>query len=83
MLPIPEWMTFKTTKLPSEQEIEPWYEAVCTLWDDAALYRAIGSRARQIAEARYSEDVSRKKHVEYFTSLSPGGPPIAEQTAVR
>ena len=83
MLPIPEWMTFKTTTLPSEQEIEPWYEAVCALWDDAALYRAIGSRARQIAETRYSERVSRKKHVEYFTSLEPGGHPFAERTAVR
>jgi glycosyltransferase involved in cell wall biosynthesis len=83
VLPIPEWMTFKTTKLPSEQEVEPWYEAVCALWDDAALYRAIGARARQIAEARYSEHVSRKKHVEYFTSLEPGGHPIAKQTAAQ
>jgi glycosyltransferase involved in cell wall biosynthesis len=83
VLPIPEWMTFKTTKLPSEQEIEPWYEAVCALWDDAALYRAVAARAQQIAEARYSEDVSRRKHVEYFTSLKPGGRPIAEHTSGR
>ena len=83
VLPIPEWMTFKTTKLPSEEEVESWYEAVCALWDDAALYRAMAARARQIAEARYSEDVSRKKHVEYFTSLEPGGHPIAEQTGAR
>jgi hypothetical protein len=83
VLPIPEWMTFKTTKLPSEQEIEPWYEAVCALWDDAALYRAVAARAQQIAEARYSEDVSRRKHVEYFTSLKPGGRPIAERARPR
>ena len=83
VLPIPEWMTFKTTKLPSEQEIEPWYEAVCALWDDAALYRAVAVRAHQIAEARYSERVSRKKHVEYFTSLKPGGRPIAERARPR
>ena len=83
VLPIPEWMTFKTTKLPSEQEIEPWYEAVCALWDDAALYRAVAVRAHQIAEARYSEGVSRKKHVEYFTSLKPGGRPIAERARPR
>jgi glycosyltransferase involved in cell wall biosynthesis len=78
VLPIPDWMTFKTTKLPSEQETEPWYEAVCALWDDPTLYHSMATRARQIAEERYSEKVSRKKHVDYFTSLTPGGRPIAE-----
>ena len=76
VLPIPEWMTFKTTRLPSEQEVEPWYEAVCALWDDPALYHSVATRARQIAEERYSESVSRKKHVDYFTSLKPGGRPV-------
>jgi glycosyltransferase involved in cell wall biosynthesis len=83
VLPIPEWMTFKTTKLPSEQEIEPWYEAVCTLWDDPALYLSIATRAHRIAEERYSERVSRLKHVDYFTSLKPGGRPIAEHARTR
>ena len=73
VLPIPDWMTFKTTKLPSEQEVEPWYDAVCALWDDPVLYRSVASRAHQIAEERYSEKVSRKKHVDYFSSLKPGG----------
>ena len=80
VLPIPDWMTFKTTRLPSEHEIEPWYDAVCTLWDDPELYRSMATRARQIAEERYSEGVSRKKHVEYFTSLKPGGHIIATLT---
>jgi len=77
VLPVPEWMTFKTTKLPSEAEIEPWYEAVCELWDDPARYRSIAMRARQIADERYSEQVSRRKHVDYFTSLKSGGRPLA------
>jgi glycosyltransferase involved in cell wall biosynthesis len=76
VLPIPEWMTFKTTKLPTEQEVEPWYQAVCALWDDPALYRRVAARANQIAEARYGEAVSRKKHVDYFTSLKAGADPI-------
>ena len=71
-------MTFKTTKLPSEEEIKPWFEAVCTLWDDPAHYRSVAMRAREIADERYSERVSRKKHVDYFTSLKPGGRPIAD-----
>jgi glycosyltransferase involved in cell wall biosynthesis len=80
ILPIPDWMTFKTTTLPSEEEVEPWYEAVCTLWDDSSLYQSVATRARQIAEERYSERVSRKKHVDYFSSLTRGGHPIAERT---
>ena len=83
VLPIPDWMTFKTTKLPSEQEVEPWYEAVCTLWDDPALYRSVATRAHQIAAERYSEDVSRRKHVDYFSSLKPGGCSIVEHTKPR
>ena len=72
-VPIPDWMTPTGTRIPSEQEIEPWFEAVCALWDDAALYEAVSARGRAIADARYSENVSRAKHVDYFTSLEPGG----------
>jgi hypothetical protein len=63
-----------------EEEIEPWYDAVCGLWDDPALYQAVASRARQIAEARYGEAVSRKTHIDFFTSLKPGGRPFAERS---
>jgi hypothetical protein len=76
VLPIPEWMTEKTTRLPSEAEVEPWYQAVCALWDDAALYHSVAIRARELADERYSEVVSRKKHVDYFTSLTAGCHPL-------
>jgi glycosyltransferase involved in cell wall biosynthesis len=78
VLPIPDWMTDKTTRLPSEEEVEPWYRAVCALWDDAALYHSVAIRAREIGEQRYGEAISRKKHVDYFTSLTPGSCPLAE-----
>ena len=80
VLPIPDWMTYESTALPSEDEVEPWYDAVCALWDDADLYRLVSTRARHIAEERYSEAVSRRQHVEYFTSLEPGGRPIQSST---
>jgi glycosyltransferase involved in cell wall biosynthesis len=80
VLAIPEWMTVETVRLPTEQDIEPWYDAVCALWDDPELYRAIAVRARQIADERYSEEVSRRQHVDYFTSLRPGGRPIESPT---
>ena len=81
VLPIPEWMTHESTRLPSEQEVEPWYEAVCALWDDPALYQAMAARARHLAEERYSEDLSRRQHVEYFTSLKAGRRPIASTSS--
>ena len=70
-------MTATTTRLPTEEEIEPWYSAVCSLWDSPALYEAMAARARQIAEQQDSEDASRAKHVDYFTALTPGQSPIA------
>lgn len=76
VLPIPEWMTVASARLPSEQDVQPWFDAVCALWDDPALYDLVARRARQIAEARYSEDVSRRRHVEYFTSRKPRQGPI-------
>ena len=79
VLPVPDWMTYNTARLPSEEEIEPWYDAVCALWDDDALYQAVGARAREIARERYHEEVSRKRHVDYFTSLTAGGCPVRSQ----
>jgi glycosyltransferase involved in cell wall biosynthesis len=76
VLPIPGWMSDATTRLPSEDDVEPWYSAVCSLWDSPPLYDRIAARARQIAGERYSESVSRARHVDYFTSLTPGHSPI-------
>jgi glycosyltransferase involved in cell wall biosynthesis len=76
VLPLPAWLTGETLALPSEDEIRPWYDAVCALWDDPALYEAVATRARRLADERYSEAISRKAHVDYFTSLKPGGRPL-------
>jgi hypothetical protein len=74
VLPIPDWMTRSIMRVSSEQGVEPWFEAVCALWADAALYESIGARARRARarEARYAERVSRAQHLDYFTSLKPG-----------
>ena len=83
VLPIPDWMTPSTARVPDESDVQPWYDAVCALWDDAALYESLGARAREIAQARYSEEVSRAQHVDYFTSLTPGGSPLPSHTSAR
>ncbi len=80
VVPIPEWITPDTTRLPSERDVQPWYDAVCALWDDLVLYDSVAARARELAGERYSEAVSRRKHVDYFESLKPGcGPPLSEK----
>jgi glycosyltransferase involved in cell wall biosynthesis len=82
VLPVPEWMTHQTRDVPSAAEIEPWFEAVCALWDDAGLYGAMAARARAIADERYAESVSRKKHLDYFVSLTADGRPFDARTTV-
>jgi hypothetical protein len=81
VLPIPEWMTNTSTNVPTEQEIAPWYDAIIHMWDDARLYDAMAARARRIASDRYSEERSRQQHVDYFTSLTPGGHPVAARSS--
>jgi glycosyltransferase involved in cell wall biosynthesis len=76
VLPVPAGMTPDTTQLPPESALQPWYDAVCALWDDAPAYASIAARAQHIADQRYSERVSRKRHVDYFTSLTPDGQPL-------
>jgi glycosyltransferase involved in cell wall biosynthesis len=83
VLPVPAWMTESTTGLPSEREVEPWFDAVCALWDSPAHYDAVAAQARRIAVERYSEQSSRRKHVDYFSSLKAGGCPIEGRTGGR
>jgi hypothetical protein len=73
-------MTYTTTRIPDENEIEPWFQAVCALWDDRSHYETVSTRGRQIAEERYSEEVSRRRHVGYFTGLKAGGSPFGATT---
>jgi glycosyl transferase family 1 len=76
VVPIPDWMTAVDGRLPTQDDVWPWYDAVCTLWDDADLYRQFAARARAIGAERYSEAVSRPRYVAYLTSLKPGSRPF-------
>jgi glycosyltransferase involved in cell wall biosynthesis len=78
VLPIPASLVQDATHLPTAEEVRPWFDAVCALWDDRARYERIAARAKRLAEERYSERVSRQKHVDYFTSLKPHPQPIAD-----
>jgi glycosyltransferase involved in cell wall biosynthesis len=78
VLPIPAWMTPTSRTLPDAHDIEPWFDAVCSLWDEPARYRTLARRGRAIADERYSEAVSRKKHLDYFASLDSTARATAE-----
>ncbi len=63
VVPVPGWLNADSTRVPSEHDVESWFDAVCALWDDAAHYHAVATRAHAIAQERYSEAVSRRKHL--------------------
>jgi len=73
VLPLPDWMTPTGSRLPGEAEVQPWYDAVCALWDDPAAYAAAAARARAAGERLYGEPVLKRRYLEYFESLRPGG----------
>jgi glycosyltransferase involved in cell wall biosynthesis len=72
VLNLPDWLTPESQELPTEDEVRPWFDAVCALWDDPDRYQAASRRARAEAEARFSEGVMRRRYREYFESLGPG-----------
>jgi glycosyltransferase involved in cell wall biosynthesis len=73
VVPIPAWMNSKDPTIPSANDVRPWFEAVCALWDDAEWYQELSRRARSLAQTRYSEAASRQGHLEYLTGLRPAG----------
>jgi glycosyltransferase involved in cell wall biosynthesis len=72
VLPLPAWMTELTTELPTAAEVQPWFDAVCELWDDRRAYAAASALAREIAQRWYDEGVMRQRYADYLESLDPG-----------
>lgn len=70
VLPLPERLTPTTVELPTEDEVRPWFDAVCELWDDPDKYAAASQVARATAERLYSEPVLRQQYLDYFDSVS-------------
>jgi len=73
VLPLPAWLAEDSTRLPSKVETQPWFDAVCRLWDDAGLYGQAAARCRETAQRLYGEAVLRQRYEEYFTALPAGG----------
>ncbi len=74
VLPMPARMNETTQELPTVGEAQPWFDAVCELWDDARAYDAASALARETALRWYDESVMRQRYLDYFTSLERGAP---------
>ena len=74
VLPMPARMNETTQELPTVGEAQPWFDAVCELWDDARAYGAASALARKTALQWYDESVMRQRYLDYFTSLERGAP---------
>jgi len=81
VLPLPDKLEPKGASLISEDEAQPWFDAICRLWDDDDYYQGVATRASQIAQERYSEAVLQKQYLDYFTSLKPDGSVFTPQAA--
>ena len=72
VLPLPAWLTETSTDLPTVAETQPWFDAVCELWDDDDAYSRASAAARTVAQERYSESVLRQRYLDYFSGLVAG-----------
>jgi glycosyltransferase involved in cell wall biosynthesis len=69
VLPLPDSLTDQAQMLPSSQDVQPWFDAVCELWDDADAYARASTVARDTAARFYSEPIVRQRYLDYFASL--------------
>ncbi len=71
VLPLPDWLTPETKQIVEIEDAQPWFDAVCTLWDDQDAYRAAAAKARDTADRLYAESVLKARYVEYVEGLCP------------
>lgn len=66
VLPLPEWLRPETRTLPAEEELRPWFDAVCRLWDDQALYQSMSIFAKEIATKLYTREALEPQYLRFF-----------------
>ncbi len=68
-LPLPSWLTPESDRIVDVGEAQPWFDAVCGLWDDEAAYAAASARARSVAGDLYDEAALRRRYAEFIAGL--------------
>lgn len=71
VLPLPEWLTPETNSVVDMEDAQPWYDAVCRLWDDPDAYAAAASKALDVAARLYDEQTLRRRYLDYVEGLCP------------
>jgi glycosyltransferase involved in cell wall biosynthesis len=74
VLPLPSWLESASRAVPEEAEVEPWFEAVVRLWDDAAYYEQVSTAGRVAAERLYGEANLMSEYDRYFRAGPPHEP---------
>jgi glycosyltransferase involved in cell wall biosynthesis len=80
VLNVPAWLTQRATTLPSEAEMEPWFDALVRLWDDKAEYARASTAAATEGRRLYGETMLRARYLAWFESPPPY-PPVFLGTA--
>jgi glycosyltransferase involved in cell wall biosynthesis len=76
VLPVPPWLTPTATRLPSAEEVRPWFDAVCRFWDEPALYARASAAARVTAQRYYREDALKRRYRDYFSRVGHRPPAV-------
>jgi glycosyltransferase involved in cell wall biosynthesis len=77
VIPLPSWLTPEARDLPAADEVRPWFDEICRLWDNADAYADASRRARAEGVARFHETVMRQRYLDYFESLGQVEPLFA------
>ncbi len=70
VLPIPGGTPEAIRAVPPEALVEPWFDAVTRLWDDADAYEAASAAARSAGARLYGEAAMRARYDAYFTEVA-------------
>jgi glycosyltransferase involved in cell wall biosynthesis len=74
VLNLPDWLRPGTAQVPTEEETQPWFDAVIRLWDDPAEYERASTAALTEAEILYDEVTLRARYLAYFEAPPPWPP---------
>lgn len=74
VVPLPVSVTPESRSIPTEADVEPWYEAVCRLWDDVEWYASVAHRSLTTAGSRYGATVQTPLYQAFFRSVVEGRP---------
>ena len=77
IIPLPAWMTEKTTALPTIEETQPWFDAICELRDNEDAYLpARRNSLGLLLKCWHSERVMRQRYLDYFASVRTRRPTV-------